>query len=627
MINAAADEPCHCEPQSGEAIASVDRPAKVTGGECFAEDARNDTHHAFAARWWPRTPNAPRLTPNAQRLVTAASRLLPLVFVLLCGCRAPIEAPAAGAAVATSAPITFQDVSGTAGIDFTHRNGARGEKYLPETMGSGCALVDVDNDGRLDVVLVDSTAWPGDGGPKGRCRLYRNVGGGRFQDVSATWGMPADIYGMGVAAGDWDNDGYTDLLITALGGSRLLRNDGGRRFEDATARSDLKTPGWPTSATWIDFNRDGHLDLFVCHYVRWSPGSDVFYSLDGTNKSYARPDRYAGETCQLLENRGGRFVDVSARAGVAIAASKALGVALCDFDRDGWPDLVVANDTVPNFLFHNQGNGTFKEVAVQAGIAVAEGGLAKAGMGIDTADYDNGGQEAILITNFAGEQLSLYRRDRSGLFMDVAAPVGIGIPSQHYLGFGAFFFDADLDGWQDIFVANGHIQDDVSIRNSLVSHAQPSLLFRGGPSGRFTDVSASAGALAVPRVGRGAACGDIDNDGDLDVLMTTNGGPAVLLRQEGRPRNNWLRLRLEGTRGNRSAIGAMVRVRVGAILQSRMVRSGSGYLSQGDLRLTFGLGRAEEVHDVEVRWPNGTVESFGSAAANQELHLVEGKGR
>ena len=290
---------------------------------------------------------------------------------------------------------------------------------------------------------------------------------------------PPGLYGMGVAAGDFDNDGYTDLFITALGDSRLLRNVGGRRFEDVTGRMGIRTPGWPTSAAWVDYNRDGRLDLFVCHYVKWSRSADVPFSLSGGGRSYGRPDRYPGEACQLFENRGTRFVDVSDQAGINLPNAKALGVALCDFDRDGWPDLAVSNDTVPNFLFHNQGNGTFKEVAVQAGIGVAEGGLAKAGMGIDAADYDNSGQESILITNFAGEQITLYHRDRSGLFMDVAARAGIGTASQRYLGFGAFFFDADLDGWQDILVANGHIQDDVAVRNSGVTYRQPSLLFRG----------------------------------------------------------------------------------------------------------------------------------------------------
>lgn len=538
------------------------------------------------------------------------------------GCTKPEVRP--GAAAAPQAPVVFEEITTDAGLRFVHTNGARGKKLLPETMGSGCALFDVDHDGRLDALLVDSTSWTGDPGPKGRTRLFRNLGGGRFRDVTAQYALPAGLYGMGAACGDFDNDGWTDLFLTALGDSRLLRNREGRTFEDVTRRYGVRTPGFPTSAAWLDYNRDGRLDLFVCHYVKWSPETDRPFSLDGIRRSYARPDQYLGEPCQLLENRGDRFVDVSEKAGVRLRNTKALGVALCDFDRDGWTDVAVSNDTVPNFLFHNQGNGTFKEVAVQAGMAVAEAGSAKAGMGIDCADYDNSGRDAILITNFSGEQLSLYRRDASGLFMDVAARVGIGIPSLRYLGFGAFFFDADLDGLQDILVANGHIQDDITLRSSEVSYAEPGLLFRGGADGRFTDASAQAGALTTPRVGRGAAHGDIDGDGDLDVLMSTNGGPAALLRQAGAPRNHWLRLRLESRRGNRSAIGAMVRVRVGEQVQSAMVRSGSSYLSQSDLALTFGLGGAQEASEVEVRWPNGRVESFGPRRGDREWRLTEG---
>jgi hypothetical protein len=545
--------------------------------------------------------------------------ILPLV-ALLAGCR-PTAAPPK-----PPPPLVFEEVTAASGLRFTHNTGAFGRKWMPETMGAGCALVDVNGDGRLDVFLVDGTAWPGRPGRPGRSRLYLNRGDWRFEDATERWGVPPGLYGMGVGAGDCDNDGDPDLLITALGGSRLLVNEGGRRFRDATAGSGIATPGWPTSALWLDYDRDGLLDLFICHYVRWTPATDRFATLDGVNKTYARPDAYPGEPCRLFRNLGGlRFRDVSREAGVDLPRSKALGVALCEvLDRDGWPDLAVSNDTVPNFLFRNQTDGQFKELAQHTGMAVAEAGQAKAGMGIDTGDYENRGQDAVLITNFAGEQLSLYRRDESGLFQDVAARAGIGAPSQRFLGFGAFFFDADLDGFLDVLVANGHIQPDVAVRSSEVTHAQPGLLFRGTPGGVFQDLSATAGALAIPRVARGAAYGDLDGDGDLDVLLTTNGGPPALLRLAGRPAAGWVRLRLEGRRSNRSAIGATITVRGGGLTQTRMVRGGSSYLSHSQLALTFGLGVGGRADEVEVRWPAGQVESFGPLTPGREHHLVEG---
>ena len=595
--------------------------------------ARNDSSGRVLWIAWARK-GLPRFARNAATFEDVLPGAPTFYWaILLCasltGCTPRTVNQAPTKQSSTDPASAFEDITARSGVRFQHHNGATGKKWMPETMGSGCALVDVDNDGRLDVFLVDSGAWPGSGGPAGQSRLFRNLGQGRFQDVTSQYRIPPGLYGMGVAGGDFDNDGYTDLFVTALNGSRLLRNLAGKRFEDVTARVRLGVQGWPTSAAWLDYNRDGKLDLFVCRYVRWTPALDesLFVSLDGSHKSYARPDNFPGDTCRLFRNDGGRFTDVSAAAGVNKPGAKALGVALCDFDGDGWTDLAVSNDTVPNFLLHNQGNGSFKEVAVQAGIAVAEAGTAKAGMGIDVADYENQGQPGILITNFAGEQLSLYHRDPSGLFMDVAARAGIGIPSQRYLGFGAFFFDADLDGWQDILVANGHIQDDIAVRNAGVGYAQPALLFRGVGGGQFEDVSRTAGALTVRRVARGAAYGDLDGDGDLDLLITTNAGPATLLRQAGPPRFHWLSVRLEGRGSNRSAIGATIRVRSDDLVQTRMVRSGSSYLSQSSLEATFGLGKHTSVKEIEVRWPNGNVESFPCPGVDRSLHLVEGAGR
>ncbi len=522
-----------------------------------------------------------------------------------------------------SPAIRFEDAAERLSVRFRHQNGAAGRKWMPETMGSGCAVLDANADGRPDLLFVDGTPWPGDPGPPGQSRLFLQLPDGRFTDSTRQFRLPAGLIGMGAAVADYDNDGFQDLVVTALNGSRLLRNRGGLYFEDVTARWNLRTAGWPTSAAWLDYDRDGLLDLFLCSYVNWTPSGDLFATLDGTHKTYARPDEYTGGQCRLFRQQAGRFVEVSAAAGVAVPNAKALGVALCDFDRDGWIDLAVSNDTVPNFLFHNQGNGTFKEVAVQAGVAVAEGGRAKAGMGIDVSDFANSGQDSILITNFSGEQLSLYQRDGSGLFQDVAARAGVGIPSQRYLGFGAFFFDADLDGCQEILVANGHIQRDIQHRSTEVTYAQPALLFHCATGGVFEDTSRTAGALATPRVARGAAYADLDGDGDLDVVVTTNGGPAAVLLQRGGPQNHWLRLLLEGRRSNRSAIGAAVRVRTGERVQTRMVRSGSSYLSQSEIILTFGLGAAPGADEVEVRWPNGNVESYGAQRGNQVLRLIE----
>jgi enediyne biosynthesis protein E4 len=584
-----------------------------------------------------------------------------LASLLLVGCRDATFRGAGGTdapASMKSPDIRFSDVSAAAGIDFRHVNGAEGRKYMPETMGSGCAFLDYDDDGWQDVLLINSEPWSGvqawaprsgrrsgvrrprTGRRTATMALYRNEGTGHFQDVTAAVGLDLPLYGMGAAVGDWDNDGYDDVAVTALGGVYLFHNRNGRRFDLLDDRSSggaspgtgaLPTPtlpgGWPTSAAWLDYDRDGRLDLFVCHYVRWTPETDVYWSLDGVHKSYTTPEKYQGESCRLYRNVGAQgFVDVTQQSGILSNRSKALGVAVCDYDLDGWPDLLVSNDTEPTLVYHNQGDGSFREVGTELGVAVAESGKPKAGMGIDTGDDQNSGGEAVLVTNFAGEQISLYRRDATGQYLDEAAPAGVGLPSQRFLGFGTFFFDADLDGWLDIFVSNGHVMDDIERRNTGVSYAQPALLFLNDRQGRYLEVASSAGsALSVPQVGRGAAWGDYDNDGDLDVLLTANGGRARLLRNDRANGNGWLKLQLEGRPSNRNAFGARVQVWARGQMMTRTVKSGSSYLSTSDRRLTFGLGSAPRVEKVEIRWPSGAVQSLGTVERDRWLRITEGR--
>ncbi len=549
--------------------------------------------------------------------------LIFLLLVFIAGCHRPSLAPAASDA---PPPVRFVDVTAQAGIHFRHDNGASGKKWLPETMGSGCAFLDYDNDGWLDILFVNGKPLNVDRSERSTVVLYRNNRNGTFTDATHDVGLRVDLYGMGVAVGDYDNDGFDDVYVTGLGGGRLLRNLGGKRFEDVTERMAVGGGGWATSAAWVDYNRDGLLDLFICHYVKWTPQTDVYWSLDGVHKSYTTPEKYEGESCRLYRNDGSHFTDVTKAAGIYSANSKALGVAICDYDQDGQQDIIVANDTTPNFLFHNQGDGTFKEVGIEAGIAVSEQGKERAGMGIDTADDLNSGREAILITNFAGEQLTYYRKDETGHYLDYAAACGLGAASQMYLGFGAFFFDYDLDGWQDIFVCNGHVMDDIEVRNTGVTYAEPCLLFHNNRRGTFIEVGKESGG-GKRIVGRGAAYGDYDNDGDLDLLITANNDAARLLRNDNKMNNGSIRLILEGTpqRGgsNRNAIGARVRVRVGSQTLMLCVKSGSSYLSSSDRRLTFGLGKAPQADSVEIQWPNGNVQTLGAVKKGQTVRVRE----
>ena len=522
--------------------------------------------------------------------------------------------------------FSFTDVTAAAGIEFHHNSGAFGAKYLPETMGPGCAFLDYDGDGWLDILLVNGMDWPGHKRQRSTLRLYRNNRNGTFTDVTERAGLAVEMYGMGVAVADFNNDGFPDILITAVGQNRLFQNTGAGHFVDVTEKAGLGgRNGFSTSALWFDFDRDGFLDLLVCNYVKWSPQLDVFCSVDGKRKSYCTPEAYHGDTCWLFRNRGnGTFEDVTAKSGIFDPTSKSLGVAMMDYDRDGWPDVLIANDTQPNKLYRNLRNGTFEDVAVRADVAFSEDGKARAGMGIDTADFDNSGVEGIAITNFDNEMIALYRPTRAGMFTDAAMTAGVGQASRESLGFGCAFLDIDLDGRLDLIAVNGHIDETVRRIRGNAGYAQPPHLFLNRGGGRFQDVAAQAGGgFAVPKVGRGLAYGDFDRDGDLDVLLTTNQGAAHLYRNDVAAGARSLRLRLIGTKSNRDAIGAVVRLTTPDATQTRTVKTGSSYLSQSELTLTFGLGPRDSASRIVVDWPSGAVQEFSKVAAGA-YECVEG---
>jgi len=541
--------------------------------------------------------------------------------------KASIALLAAAALAAAPPAVQFIDVAAAAGIRFTHNSGRAGKKWLPETMGSGCAFFDADGDGWPDILLINGKDWA-PGGRRSTAALYRNNHNGTFTDITRGSGLDIEIYGMGVAAGDYDNDGRDDVYVTALGGDRLFHNEGRGKFRDVTRESGVANSAFSASAVWFDFDRDGKLDLFVANYVQWTPKGDLWCSLDGSSKSYCTPESYKGTSSRLYRNLGGgKFEDVTVRAGLANPTSKSLGVAVLDYNNDGWPDLFVANDTEPNRLYRNNGNGSFTEAGLTAGVAYSEDGVARGAMGVDAADYDGSGREHLLVGNFSNQMLGLYHNEGNGLFVDEAPRSSVGRASLLSLTFGAFFFDYDLDGRPDILAANGHIEEEIGRVQPRIQFREPPLLFRNLGKGRFEDVSRGAGAdFARPMVARGAAYADFDRDGDLDVLITTNHGPAHLFRNDGGNRSHWLSVRLAGTRSNRDGIGAVVIVTTASGRQRQRVHSGSSYCSQSDLALTFGLGGETRATSVEVEWPSGARERSVNVAANQFLTIEEGKG-
>jgi hypothetical protein len=529
--------------------------------------------------------------------------------------------------------VTFRDVTQQAGIRFIHNNGAFGKKFLPETLGPGVAFVDYDNDGWPDIFLVNGMDWPGHAQKHTTPKLYHNNHDGTFTDVTHKAGLDVEMYGMGVAVGDYDNDGFDDLFITALGQSRLFHNNGNGAFSDVTQKAGLSGPReLSTSAAWVDYDKDGRLDLVVGNYVQWTQETDLYCTLDGKSKSYCTPESYKGTAARLWHNRGdGTFEDITQKAGLSDPTSKTMGIAVLDYDNDGWPELLFSNDTQPNKLYRNNGNGTFSEKGVIAGIAFSEDGVARAGMGVDAADYDHSGYPSVMITNFSNQMLSLYHNEGTGLFVDEAPQSAIGRATLLTLGFGCFFFDYDLDGWPDIFIANGHIDPEIQRVQANVKYAMPPHLFRNLGKGKFEEVTNSMGAAFVaPRVGRGAAYADVSNDGRLDLLLSTNGGPAYLFRNEAQgasAANRSVRLKLVGTKSNRDGIGAVVRLSSGGESQTQMLRSGSSYLSSSELVLTFGLAQRDKADSIEIRWPSGQVDHLSNVAAGQTITLTEGKGQ
>jgi hypothetical protein len=542
-------------------------------------------------------------------------------------------------AQSAEAGVTFQDVTAKAGIHFVHNNGAFGKKYLPETVGPGVAFIDYDNDGWPDIFLVNGMDWPGHGQKHTTAKLYHNNHDGTFTDVTHKAGLDIAMYGVGVAVGDYDNDGYDDLFVTAYGQSHLFHNNGNATFTDVTQKAGLGgIKEFNTSAAWVDYDRDGKLDLVVGNYVQWSPETDLYCTMDGKSKSYCTPESYQGTSVRLWHNNGNdsngnvTFSDVTQKAGLGEPTSKTLGVAVLDYDNDGWPDLLFSNDTQPNKLYRNNGNGTFTEKAVVAGVAFSEDGVARAGMGVDTADYDRTGNTSLMITNFSNQMISLYHNEGKGLFVDEAPRSDVGRASLLTLGFGCFFFDYDLDGWPDILVVNGHIDPDIQKVQVNVKYAEPPHLFRNLGKGKFAEVTKSAGAeFAAARVGRSAAYADVFNDGRLDVLLSTNGGAVHLFRNvaakdSSSSANHSVRFKLIGTKSNRDGIGAVVRVTSSDGTQTQMLKSGSSYLAANELVMTFGLGQLTKADAVEIRWPSGQVDKLLNVNAGQTVTVTEGKG-
>ena len=526
--------------------------------------------------------------------------------------------------------VVFTEASRASGVNFVHVNGASTQKFLVETMGSGGLFFDFDGDEWVDLFLVDGGSLAdARQHAAARHRLYRNRGDGTFADITAASGIAHREYGMGACAADYDNDGRPDLYVTGLGGNRLYRNVGGGRFRDATNSAGVGGSGWNTSCAFGDFDKDGFVDLFVTRYVDAGAGINPFCGDPGRQlRVYCHPLNYRPLSSVLYHNNGnGTFTDVSMAAGIAASGGNGLGVAIADYDDDGWPDIFVANDSLPNTLYHNNGRGGFTEVALLTGVAVALDGKPRAGMGTDFGDYDGDGRLDLIVTNHEFETTTLFRNLGRGLFADATSESGLGLPTLPFVGFGTAFFDYDNDGRLDIAIANGHVVDNTAQVRAGSKYAQRRLLFHNAGGRRFLEEGAASGSgFAVEKVGRTLAVADVDNDGDLDLLVTNNGQAADLLQNEGGNRNHALEVRLVGSGSNRGAIGTKVLATVGEHTQVREVRAGSSYLGQNDTRVHFGVGTALGVDRLEIRWPSGRTETLTQVQAGAIITIVEGEG-
>ena len=531
------------------------------------------------------------------------------------------------ARVGSRKTVEFVDVTAEAGISFKHVNAATGEKYYVETIGAGCAFLDYDNDGFLDIYLVNGAVLPGFK-PEGTIagKLYRNKHDGTFVDVTSAAKAGAEgIYGMGVATGDYDNDGNVDMYISGFGRGVLYHNNGDGTFDDVTARSNVLNSGkWGTSAAFFDYDRDGYLDLFVGNYVDFQLSTNIYCGDAKKGRhTYCHPIQYRGTSSVLYHNNGnGTFTDSTQRAGIANSEGKALGVVASDLDGDGWTDLVVANDGVANNLYHNSGDGTFKDLGPFSGAAYSADGLARAGMGIDAGDYSQDGRPDILITNFSLEGAALYRNGSDHLFTDVTFQTGLREATFMFTGWGTKFLDYDNDGDLDVFLVNGHPENSIHDLDPSLTYEQPKLLLENR-NGEFFDVSKTSGMNWRAAAGRGAAFGDYDNDGDIDILVTNCNQPASLLKNSGGSGRNWIKVKLAGTKSNRDAVGAKVKLTAGNLRQMEEVKGGSSFLSAHDLRLNFGLGDRTHVDTLDVYWPSGAVQRLKDIDANQILNLRE----